>query len=85
MCSQDPLVAAARAKANDSLAMHLHLKFAHQNMDYIRRTAKLGQIEGLPQNISDLKYDCPLCKIAAAAKLPRGPLQSTRFNSNKKR
>jgi hypothetical protein len=47
-------------------------------MDYVRKTATLGNITGLPKQIPDLKYPCPLCKIAAAPKLPRGgPTDST--------
>ena len=64
----------AIAKADDQLAVYLHIKCGHQNMDYVRKTATLGKMKGLPKSVPDLKYPCPLCKIAAAPKIPRGKL-----------
>ena len=47
LCAEDPLVAALKVKtrasdANARLALYLHLKFGHQNMDYIRKTRDIG-------------------------------------------
>ena len=67
-----PEVHAAALQDRSQLAAYLHLKFGHQNMDYICQSIKNGHIKGLPKNIPDLKYDCPVCKIAAAPQLPRG-------------
>ena len=67
---------AAIAKADEQLAMYLHIKCGHQNqnMDYVRKTATLGKMKDLSKSIPDLKYPCPLCKIAAAPKIPRDKL-----------
>ena len=62
------------AKADEQLAMHLHNKCGHQNMDYVWKRATLRKMKGLPKSIPDLKYPCPICKIAAAPKIPRGKL-----------
>ena len=65
---------AVASEDKSQLACDLHIKFGHQNMDYIRRSAKQGIIKGLPNKIPNLKYDCPLCKIASAPKITRGKL-----------
>ena len=68
-----PHAAAAIAKMElEQLAPYIHLKFGHMNMEYVREMVRAGHIKGLPQNIPDLKFFCPLCKIANATKLPRG-------------
>ena len=56
------------------LSMYLHMKFGHCSMDYVRKLIQKGRIKGLPAKVLDLKFDCPLCKIASAPKLPRGSL-----------
>ena len=59
------------------VAQYLHLKFGCQNLDYIQRTAQLGHIKGIPADIAKYNINCPLCKIAAATKIPRGGLRDT--------
>ena len=47
-------------------------------MDYVRETAKSGTMRGMPKNIGNLKFECPLCKIATASRIPRGgPVDTT--------
>ena len=59
------------------LAMYYHIKFGHQNMDYVRKCARSGRYKGMPKNLPDLKYGCPLCKITAFQRIPRGDLKDT--------
>ena len=54
------------------LSMYLHMKFGHCSMDYVRKLIQKGRIKGLPAKVLDLKFDCPLCKIASAPKLHVG-------------
>ena len=69
-----PLVSALKVESKNYslLAQYLHLKFGCQNLEYIRRTAQLGHIKGIPADIGKYHINCPLCKISAATKLPRG-------------
>ena len=77
-CTEDPNVAAMKMKSMDQrTAMYLHIKFGHQHNNYIQETAKSHHIKGLPKNIANLIYDCPICRIASAPKLPRGSLKDT--------
>ena len=42
-----------RDKKYELLALYLHIKFGHQNLEYIQKTRQLGQIKGLPKNIAN--------------------------------
>ena len=78
ICTEDPAVAAVRMKeADERTAMYLHIKFGHQNMEYVKELIRRGLIKGVPKRIGDLKYDCPICRIASAPKLSRGGLTDT--------
>ena len=45
---------------------------------HVEKIAKSGIIKGMPKNIGYMKYECPLCKIAAAPRIPRcGPVDMT--------
>ena len=59
-------------KHKDNIAMYLHLKFGHMNMDYINTMIKMGLIKGVNKQIGTLCYDCPLCIIASATKITKG-------------
>ena len=64
-------------KKYSRLATYLHIKFGHQNLEYIQKTFQLGHIKGIQKDIALYEVNCPICKIAAATKLPRGPLKDT--------
>ena len=55
--------------------MYLHLKFGHQSLSYIQKTGQLGQIKGIPNNITGYDINCPLCTISSATKLPHEALK----------
>ena len=40
-------------------------------MTQIHKIGQLGHIKSLPKNLLDLCHNYPLCKIAAAPKVPR--------------
>ena len=74
-----PITAALQVqnKKYSRLATYLHIKFGHQKLEYIQKTGQLGHIKGIPKDIATYEINCPLCKISAATKLPRGPLKDT--------
>ena len=62
------------SKNGARLAYYLHCKFGHQNMDYVQKSVTKGNVKGLPKKIPKLLFDCPICKIASAPRVPRGGL-----------
>jgi hypothetical protein len=76
--SHVPVVARLQTPDKSQQALYWHIKLGHENMDYVRETAKSGTIRGMPKNIGNLKFECPLCKIATASRIPRGgPVDTT--------
>ena len=80
-----PKVSALKVKTQrfNQLAQYLHLKFGCQNLAYIQQTAQLGHIKGIPADIGKYDINCPICKISAATKIPRG--WSSRHNRDTRR
>ena len=70
--SHVPVVTRTQVMDKSQQACYWHIKLGHMNMEYVEKIAKSGIIKGMPKNIGYLKYECPLCKIAAAPRIPRG-------------
>ena len=56
-------------------ALYLHLKCGCQSLFNIQKIAELGHIEEIPKDIGKYQVECPLCKIAAGTKIPKGGLR----------
>ena len=78
---REPQVARVESsERSQQQAMYFHIRFGHQNMDYIRELAKQGIVKGIPKNLPDLKYQCPICKICKGTRIPRGgPVDHTQL------
>ena len=76
--SHEPVITRTQVMDRSQQACYWHVKLGHMNMEYVNQMAKLGIVKGMPKTIGYLKYECPLCKIAAAPRIPRGgPVDTT--------
>ena len=69
-----PMVSVLRVQSKqfEHITLYLHIRFGHQNLEYIQCTGQLGQIKGIPKDIACYDINCLICKLASATKLPRG-------------
>lgn len=56
---------------------YIHQKFDHHNLSIINKMKNLNLMTGMPTKIPNFhySYDCPICLLSKATKVPRTPYQ----------
>ena len=56
-----------------TLSQLINQRFGHVSIIRLKRMARKGLIEGLPDNLPELEEPCPICILTKETKIPRGP------------
>ena len=59
--------------SKQNISQLIHQRFGHVSITRLKRMARKGLMEGLPENIPELEDPCPICLLTKATKISRGP------------
>ena len=59
--------------SNQTRSQLIHQRFGHVSITRLKRMARKGLMEGLPENFPELEEPCPICLLTKETKISRGP------------
>ena len=59
--------------SKQTLFQLIHQRFGHVSITRLKRMARKGLMEGIPENLPELEKPCPICLLTKATKISRGP------------
>ena len=70
---KNPVVPTVCGLSKQNLSQLIHQRFGHVSITRLKRMARRGLMDGLPENLPELEEPCPICLLTKATKISRCP------------